>query len=431
VSLKINHYQPRQGISFSENVYKVIGFILVICTLTTSGYALSSIEGSQFHIFLIIPIFLLSSYVVFQKKFNCLLYNTKANLFFISLLLVALLSTLINPSMSNVTAMFKFFILLTFSYLFSSLICVNKFSRYLVVTVSFLALVSIIVYFLVNGLHYNLSLPVYVNINGLPYKSGFIFFVYDNHMAYRNMGPFWEPGIFGTYLTLALLILIKGKFRYKKSGLLILSSALITTVSTAAIIFLFLFLCYWISAVRLSPLMKKLLFILGISFALFILYVLVPLLTLLADIMPSYFAKFTATESPSVVERIASPITNLKLFTEHPYFGLGLFDSLAEYSKLTHAAQLSTPTFFLAAFGIGGLIYSLGWIYGIFSQKGISLLSKIIIFVYVVSFLSKEPHYYFSLTYIFLFYLLSSYKKDGELFNLNNTTNRLYKAEGK
>lgn len=416
----INYRHSRQYISFSKNFYKLVGFLLVICTLTTSGYALSSVEGSQFHIFLVVPILLLFLYVVFQNKFNYLLFNTKANFFYIAMMLVALISTLVNPSIPNVMAMLKLFILLTFSYLVSSLICVKKFSEYLVITVSFLALVSLIAYFLVNGLNYNLSLPVYVNINGLPYQSGFIFFIYDNHMDFRNMGPFWEPGIFGTYLTLALLLLIKGHFKYKKTGLLILSLALITTVSTAAIIFLFLALCFWISAVRLSPRMKNLLFIFGISSAVILFISLLPLLTLLADLMPSYFAKFTATDSPSVLERIASPITNLKLFAAHPYFGLGLFDSLTEYAKLTTASQLSTPTFFLAAFGVGGLIYSLAWIYGVFSQEGVSLLSKIIVFIYVVSLLSKEPHYYFSLTYILLFYLLSSYKKNGQLFNLYN-----------
>jgi hypothetical protein len=408
----------------------LIGLFLVICTLTTSGYALSSVEGSQFHIFLVAPILLLISYTVLQKKFSYLLFNTKANLFYISMLLVALMSTLINPSMSNVTAMFKLFILLTFAYLFTSLICVKKFSEYLVVTVSFLALVSVIVYFLVNGLNYNLSLPVYININGLPYKSGFIFFVYDNHMAYRNMGPFWEPGIFGTYLTLALLLLIKSHYKYKKAGLLILSLALITTVSTAAIIFLFLALCFGISAVRLSPRMKNLLFICGISSAVVLFISLIPLLSLLADLMPSYFAKFTATDSPSVIERIASPLTNLKLFAAYPYFGLGLFDSLTEYSKITNASQLSTPTFFLAAFGVGGIIYSLAWLYGVFSQEGVTLLSKIIVFIYVISMLSKEPHYYFSLTYIFLFYLLSSYKKNEQLFNLHNPKSSLNNTGG-
>lgn len=414
----INSPRPRQRINFSENIYSFIGFLLVIFTLTTSGYALSSIEGSQFHIFLVVPIILLCSYVVLQRKFNYLLFNTKANLFYITMILVALISTIANPSVANVMAMFKLFILLTFSYLLSSLVCVKRFSEYLVIAVSFLALVSLISYFIVNGLNYNLGLPVYVNINGLPYQSGFIFFVYDNHMSYRNMGPFWEPGIFGTYLTLSMFLLIKGQFKYKKTGLLILALALISTVSTAAIIFLFLSLCYWISIVKLSKGMKNLLFIFGITLAVVLFISLVPLLSLLADLMPSYFAKFTATESPSVVERIESPMTNLKLFAAHPYFGLGLFDSLTEYSKLTKASQLSTATFFLAAFGLGGLVYSLAWIYGVFSQEGVSLLSKIIIFFYVISFLSKEPHYYFSLTYILLFYLLSSHKQSGQLFNL-------------
>ena len=100
------------------------------------------------------------------------------------------------------------------------------------------------------------------------------------------------------------------------------------------------------------------------------------------------------------------------------------------FSVLVLFLLICLTTFFLAAFGVGGIIYSLAWLYGVFSQEGVTLLSKIIVFIYVISMLSKEPHYYFSLTYIFLFYLLSSYKKNEQLFNLHNPKSSLNNTGG-
>jgi hypothetical protein len=319
----------------------------------------------------------------------------------------------------------KLVIILTFAYLFSAIVSEKYFVKYLVSIMTVLAALSLFAYTLVNGLDLKLPLPVYTNANGIPYLSGFLFFVYDNHLTYRNMGPFWEPGIFGTYLSLTIFILLNNDYKYKKMSLLILVITLITTMSTAAMIFLFLLICYWVASIRLSASMQRVMFLLGISSAILLFLSLGPLLGFLAEVFPSLFSKFTAAESMSVGERVASPITNLEIFASNPYFGLGLIDALTEYSKLTYASQLSTPTFFLAAFGVGGGVYSLAWLYGLFRQKNISVMAKLILFVFIFSFLNKEPHYYFSLTYILMFYLLLSHKKYGSsgIFNLNNSNN--------
>lgn len=58
---------------------------------------------------------------------------------------------------------------------------------------------------------------------------------------FRNSGPFWEPGAFAGYLTLAFMfILIMNQKKFKRKGIVILI-VILTTLSTTAILALFIF----------------------------------------------------------------------------------------------------------------------------------------------------------------------------------------------
>lgn len=288
----------------------------------------------------------------------------------------------------------------------------------------FFASISLIVYVLVNGLQIDLPLPQYRNVKDMPYLSGYVFFVYDNHLTYRNMGPFWEPGIFGSYLAVALLLLVSTKGRYKKIFFAILSLCMISTMSTASSLFLLLAIGYWLTVGYSSVMLRFLMMLIGIIFIILIVFYLPQILVSLADALPSLFSKFTAEDSASISERVASPITNIKLFFMNPYFGLGLAQQLENYKIYTDAAQTSTSTFFLSSFGGMGVIYTLSWLYGVIKQNGISLMSRFIILIFVFSILNKEPHYYFTLTYIILFYLV---KRETPKFKRNiSSTVTLY-----
>jgi hypothetical protein len=270
----------------------------------------------------------------------------------------------------------------------------------------FFALTSLFVYVLVNGLLIDLPLPQYRNVKGMPYLSGYVFFVYDNHLTYRNMGPFWEPGIFGSYLAVALLLLVSNKGRFKNVFFAILSLCMISTMSTASSLFLLLAIGYWLTVGYSGVMLRFLILLIGIIFMVLIIFYLPQIMVSLADALPSLFSKFNAEDSASISERVASPITNIKLFFIKPYFGFGLAQQLENYKMYTDAAQTSTSTFFLSSFGGMGVIYTLSWLYGVIKQNRISLMSRFIILVFVFSILNKEPHYYFTLTYIILFYLV-------------------------
>ncbi|MDO6470693.1 hypothetical protein [Maribacter sp. 1_MG-2023] len=118
--------------------------------------------------------------------------------------------------------------------------------------ISHLALVSILFYiiqFYQNGAIVkaigNTFESLTVNDNSLRYTN-FLIYTYDTIHYYRNSGFCWEPGAFGSFLTLALLFnFLMNDFKLNKEAFII-TLAILTTVSTTAYlgVFLLFFLRY-------------------------------------------------------------------------------------------------------------------------------------------------------------------------------------------
>lgn len=70
------------------------------------------------------------------------------------------------------------------------------------------------------------------------------------------------------------------------------------------------------------------------------------------------------------------------------------------------AAQTSTSTYFLAALGIIGLLYTVGWL-AILGDHNLSIGERIIILTCFLLILNKEPHSAILVTFMILFYFLS------------------------
>jgi hypothetical protein len=77
-------------------------------------------------------------------------------------------------------------------------------------------------------------------------------FAYDCYQTYRNPGPFWEPGIYSIFIILALLFnLVREKKVFSSTNTLFIVSIL-TTVSTAGYLGLFLLLMFYLISNKAS-----------------------------------------------------------------------------------------------------------------------------------------------------------------------------------
>ena len=390
---------------FTRNVslsLRIIPFVFFI--LTTSGYALSTVNTSMYYFVLIVPTCIMILLLMGKSKRVSLL--TARNISFAILLSMGIISLLIGFSTGYYSYSFKYLITILFSYLFTLHVDRNAFIKYYTITMRWLALISLIVHVYVNYLGYALNVPIVENVNGVRYYNGVLFFVFEGYVQGRNTGPFWEPGLFATFLTLALVMEICFKENYTKFNVLIYLLTLLSTQSTAGY-----FMIIFVGLLLLSRKIKGAISILG--FFLMVLSIIIAyinyeaILLYLVVAFPRVFSKMLYQTS-STSDRIISIVTNLKIFIKHPFLGTGLGGVDELYSRLTTATQTATSFYFLAAFGIMGMSYLFFWIYALLKTKRLSIVTRITLVIMVVLILNKEPHTFFTATYISLFYLLQS-----------------------
>ncbi|MEM7610297.1 MAG: hypothetical protein AAF270_01380 [Pseudomonadota bacterium] len=389
-------------------ISRVSGVLLLFCVLATSGYALSTLPGFQSHFALIVPLVTMLLLAAHLRTLDRLVaYPLVASL--VAVLTVAsALSIVANPTIPNVMTTGKFLLIIMFAYVFTCFVSYRAFSVWLVRGMIVVGLLSLVVYALTNFAGLDLQLPVFVNVNGMPYKIGLVFFVFDNHLFFRNTGPFWEPGIFGTYLSLTMVLLIINRSTDSKKHFLVLGLCLISTVSTASIIFFILVACLYVFNLAQTIFQRLLLSTFAVMCLIFAVLLKDPILATLVELSPRIFSKFAVAESLSVIERVNSPAVNWALFLEKPLFGWGLSGALSAYEVRTSVSQTSTSTYMLASLGVPGIIYTVAWIFAALRQRQLSLFARALLVVIFIGFLNKEPHYFFPLTFIFLFYWLRS-----------------------
>lgn len=266
------------------------------------------------------------------------------------------------------------------------------------------SVVSLIGYILLNCTSLLNNLPTVKNVNGVEYGIG-ILFNYIKVYPERNCGIFWEPGIFASYLTLAIAFesITKPKsiswFR-----IVLFVVTIITTTSSAG--YALLILTIGVVMLRDSKLSgyKKI-------FAMCIVFVIGATVLNLDSIILNttlsnneYLIKLTSTRL-SESSRVTAIFHNLSIFRKNPLFGAGINSVLSQMSSW---ADISTTTYMLSIFGIMGLFYTIFIVWGIFSQKYINDFVKLLLFFILVLIVNKEPHINILFTWIIILGMASN-----------------------
>lgn len=393
--------------TFTRFVENFLLLLFLSSAFVTSGYALSTTTFSNyFYAFAGLLVLFSATKIILVGRFQVEKTNKIIIYIVILLLLTSFPSLLLNPSENNFLTWVKFIIVITYAAVFVLRYKIEDAAKMYVKMILILTCISLTVYVAINFGSVEISLPQFTNINGMLYKNGLVFFVYDNFLQWRNPGPFWEPGIFGSYLFVALVV--NGIFlkKFYSFTTLILTLGLVSTMSAASFLLFGFFIMLLIvnhknSSFILQYLIFLLLFLVITIFSIYISNI----LDFLIHFIPTVFSKFI-NDSLSVTDRISSPIVNIDIFLSKPISGYGLSGYLYEYVRITDSAQTSTSTAFLAAFGIAGFLYTLIWMVAIFLVKKLTFSTKIILIISILSILNKEPHIFFTLTYIMIFYIV-------------------------
>lgn len=270
----------------------------------------------------------------------------------------------------------------------------------LMTVVSVMALIGYMLYNYTNFLDF---LPRIYNSNGKEYAVGFVFNVLTRDSD-RNCGMFWEPGLFATALSIAMIFEILFKKRISKLRIVLFALCFVTANSSAGFILCFLCLSLLFLKnidLKKSSLIKDVVYIVILLIFIFALFNMdmIILNTSLRD--NPYFIKLLS-DNVKESTRYLAIWHNLTIFFDHPLFGAGV-----NYvnQNMLYVADTSTVTYMMSVFGLLGLWYVLSWCIGIIKIKKINILTKLVLIVIIMIILNKEPHLRLVFSWCLLFYL--------------------------
>lgn len=380
-----------------------------------------------------------------QKKFSP--PKTFTILFGI-LFLGILLSLIVNSNKSaNFFNYLDMLFILIASFLFVNVFSFEKFCKTFVRILFVISICSLLIYLVVVLTKFDFSTSNFISSNRAYSNYSGLLLVLNDRIhgiggSSRFMSLFWEPGVFGTFLIVALII---EALYIKKTNWLLMAFfvfCIVLTLSTASIILLYP-VCILFVSQKLKGKIRIVLIVLLVAFLLIGLLFFGQISSLLGKLFPAVFSKITESNY-SFTTRIYSPFYYLKVFSmnvKSVLFGWGGVTANQQYISIVDSslidARTSTSGFYMAAVGITGLLFTLCPLVGIICDKKISFVSRIVLCFIFICLFNKENHFNILGLNIFYFYYFmnipslkertlpegsyKSFKLQDKLFGQNNT----------
>ena len=383
---------------------KIIILLITLLVIYSSGHALQTIMPQPYtNIALAIFFFTPVLWTILKKQW-------KTNIIAFMLLVFMVAFQIVFNSGANAISYISQICIIIVAFGISLIYKFDKVVDYYLKIMTVVTVVSLIGYVLVNN--NILNLPTMININDVEYGVGIIF-NYIKTIPERNCGMFWEPGLFATYLIIAIVFEIA--FNPKKTNtirLIIFVLGVITANSSAG--FVLLFLCLILALVNTKnnkmsvfrALFSVVIVVVGVIVFVNLDYIIKN--TPLKD--NEYFVKLLSSNVEDS-SRFNAVLHNLQIFIEHP-FGAGLN---YVYIHMDHVADTSTSTYILSIYGFLGLLYTIYWIYGVLKQKNINIIAKIVMLIIFILIVNKEPHLSILFTWCILFFMLKNNTEESKI----------------
>jgi Polysaccharide biosynthesis protein. len=230
-----------------------------------------------------------------------------------------------------------------------------------------------------------------------------------NYNNFRIMSLFWEPGVFASYLLIALVFQLVFRDKPNYWLCLLYSICILLTASTAGI-----FLFVLIIALLFSKILSKKKALIGQLIILTLVVVSIACSTWifgwLAKIFPLVFSKLV-DKNGSFQTRLLSPYYYFLVFLKSPWFGFGGVTANELYFSLAPSsvnARTSTSGLLLASFGVIGFLYTLVPIFYLLANKKLPVINRIVLAVLFFGLINKENHSGLLVSNLVLFYLIQA-----------------------
>ncbi len=391
----------------------IIPKVFLVIAMLTSGYALTTTKYSP-----VIYLSCLAGGAIFTILLSIKIFEVKARKFQLALLLLlvlllpAVVGTMMNASEENISGLAKFTLAVMFGSILFILFDFRTFEILFSNTVLLICIVSLPLYLIANFTESIGLLPLVKNVNDVGYRFALIFVSFDGFLKYRNVGVFWEPGIFATMIFAALVADLYSKEKVNAFRVGAFLVALVTTFSGAAIIFFLIYaslIFFYPHRKNGNNIQKQIIPVFAIVFivCIFSLYMLSSQSGALAY-LERLVGKITSPEQTQSA-RFLSPIIGFQVFFDRPVFGWGFAGALDEYRFLNDEIALtSTSAYLMSAIGVSGVLFTLLPMLGVARQRSLNFPTRILLIFSFLFVINKEPHTYFTLTHALAFFSLAA-----------------------
>lgn len=272
------------------------------------------------------------------------------------------------------------------------------FKRTFVKAMTIISILALIGYGLQQTPLINL-LPTVTNYNGTTYVNGVVFSVIKyayTGLTERMHGLFWEPGLFATYLAVAIVFLNKREAKRYWLTLLLFIVCLILTKSGAGIAMIPLILVIKLTGNSENELSKR-----KSTLICAILLLVFAIGQVGSDVIDQWlnnylFVKLNDTSNISNFTRTNAVLVDLQIAWNHFPFGVGIANYATEIAKFNSSMQssgTSTITTYLAEYGVFGIPIVITWIKSIYQiSNGEKFVTKFATLLMFLTILTKEPH---------------------------------------
>ena len=242
-------------------------------------------------------------------------------------------------------------------------------------------------------------LPTVTNYNGTTYVNGVVFSVIKyayTGLTERMHGLFWEPGLFATYLAVAIVFLNKRESKRYWLTLLLFIVCLILTKSGAGIAMIPLILVIKLTENSENELSKRKNTLICVALLLAF-----ALGQVGSDVIDQWlnnylFVKLNDTSNISNFTRTNAVLVDLQIAWNHFPLGVGIANYATEIAKFNSSMQssgTSTITTYLAEYGVFGIPIVITWIKSIYQiSNGEKFVTKFATLLMFLTILTKEPH---------------------------------------
>lgn len=403
-----------------------LGILIFAVIFLNSGYTYTYLVEDTFYqtIVLIVSVLVVSFAYIFTNGTSYIAGILKRKrptwlvIAFSLFALSAFLTIFTSGEMGSLMMYMSYGLRIFCAFVIARLFNFDKFVKYFQIFIFILTLFAtvIFVYTLITGIDYSVF-PVFYSGKGRAFYN--YFFLSFQFGEKRMQGIFWEPGLLATFLLLALSFEILFRKKIRKIFLFVYLLGLVLTFSTFGYLCLVLVLVLLVNKKVERFWLAGLLYFLLFGSVMSLMIFANDIVPILSRLLPGVFGKLEQKGKIIIFggDRLNSIRFDFECWLQKPIFGNGM-SKMTEYyaeaalTKNIHS-QTSTLTYFMAEFGLLGLIFPAFLLVGIFFSKKIELENKIIFSILYLLILFKEPHQSILFDYVFIFlFVKESLDKD-------------------